>query len=151
MGGPSTLENLLKEETSKVSLPYSLYLGDNIYKLFSRQKNILIEFAKTYLSSPTKKKLYATGYTDGCVTISNEYFMSKNRAFSVSNFLKSCGVPSYSIEIAYFGSSIQARSNATNSGRAKNRRVVIAYKKPFSPIKTTNMQPSNSYNFINMK
>jgi len=158
---PNTSSDSIQSGTSSISgsqttslafiLPYTFYFADNVYQLSTYQKKILKEFATSYLSSSKRSKIYISGYASNNNTIGNEYKISKNRANSVYSYLKSCGIPNYSMQISYFGSSVQTHSNATSLGRSKNRRVVISYDKPYSPIKTTTIQPNSNYNVIPAK
>jgi len=129
------------------TLPLTIYYEDNVYKLSQYQKGYLKNFALSYKKSKQKKKFYITGYADRSDTIGKQYSMSENRAIAVRNFLKTCGIPTYYMQVYYLGSSVV---NSTSNG-SLNRRTTLTYSKPYTPIKTTTIHPNNSYNFINIK
>ncbi|NVK25999.1 MAG: OmpA family protein [Gammaproteobacteria bacterium] len=88
------------------------------------------------------------GYTDS-LTINNELFrsnwqLSAARAASITNLLESFGVIQQRMTIQANGSNEPVASNETASGRAKNRRVVIALSKYTYKNSESNSQDDNA-------
>lgn len=109
--------------------------------------NITFAFDDATLNSaftPTLNKLAATlsEYNQNTVTIaghtdskgSDAYNMklSRDRAYSVANYLSARGVASNRIRVEAYGKTRPIASNATESGRAQNRRVELTINAPQS-------------------
>lgn len=108
----------------------------------SGEWNINFETASATISSSSEKtletiynlliqaedtKLKLDGHTDDTGSAETNYDLSQRRAQSVVNFLRSKGIPQSRFQsIIGKGEDEPIASNSTNSGRAKNRRVVIA-------------------------
>lgn len=65
------------------------------------------------------------GHTDSTGSDSHNSDLSQRRALSVANYLSGQGVNSRRFSVTGFGESRPIASNATESGRAQNRRVEI--------------------------
>ncbi|HWK65526.1 MAG TPA: OmpA family protein [Rhizobiaceae bacterium] len=65
------------------------------------------------------------GHTDSTGSDRHNLDLSQRRALSVANYLSSRGVDSRRFAVTGFGSSRPIASNATETGRAQNRRVEI--------------------------
>lgn len=63
------------------------------------------------------------GHTDSVGDYNYNMNLSRQRAESVANYLVGRGVPSYRINVVGYGPDRPIASNATDSGRAQNRRV----------------------------
>jgi outer membrane protein OmpA-like peptidoglycan-associated protein len=94
----------------------------------------LSKFAKTVLLQNTDMDVAIQGYTDnqgwkGCTTEQSQQKntdLSLQRAQSVENYLRSCGVTSSQIKSTQgFGESNPVASNDTQSGKQQNRRVEV--------------------------
>ncbi len=71
-------------------------------------------------------KLRLEGHTDDTGSAQSNYDLSQRRAQSVVNFLRSKGIPQKRFQsVIGKGEDEPIETNSTNSGRAKNRRVVI--------------------------
>jgi outer membrane protein OmpA-like peptidoglycan-associated protein len=77
----------------------------------------------------TDLKVAIEGHTDGVGTDGYNQELSYRRARSVRDFLASRGVAAERLEVAGFGKSRPIATNATNEGRAMNRRVEIIIEK----------------------
>ena len=84
--------------------------------------NKLIAVFKEYPDT----NLLVVGHTDSQGSDESNLTLSKNRATSVTTYLKSKGVSSGRLTTNWFGETKPVQDNATPEGRAKNRRVNIA-------------------------
>lgn len=82
----------------------------------------LIQYDKTTID--------LSGYTDSVGSDSYNLNLSRQRAASVANYLVQRGVPAYRISIYGYGKDYPVASNATESGRAQNRRVELTINAP---------------------
>lgn len=84
--------------------------------------NLLIQAEDTQLN--------LEGHTDDTGTSESNYILSKSRAQAVVAFLRAKGIPQSRFQsVVGKGEDEPVESNSSNSGRAKNRRVVIALMK----------------------
>jgi OOP family OmpA-OmpF porin len=77
------------------------------------------------LRGNTGRKLYLEGHASAEGTESYNMSLSKDRANSVKTYLVNSGVDAKRISVKGFGESRPIASNATEEGRAQNRRVEI--------------------------
>ena len=68
-----------------------------------------------------------SGHTDSIGTDNANQKLSEDRAINVMNYLVGLGCPKESFNIIGYGSSIPVADNATEKGRAKNRRVELRF------------------------
>ncbi|PZX54096.1 OmpA family protein [Algoriphagus chordae] len=87
-------------------------------------KASLVELAAFLLENPSLK-LRIHGHTDNAGDPSLNKALSMERAGSVRDFLIEQGVPFESIRVSGWGGTRPFASNATEAGRAKNRRVEL--------------------------
>lgn len=87
-------------------------------------KSSLTELAGFLLENPTMK-LRIHGHTDSAGDPGLNKALSLERAGSVRDFLIEQGVPFESLRISGWGGTRPTASNATESGRSKNRRVEL--------------------------
>ncbi|MDO5652778.1 MAG: OmpA family protein [Brachymonas sp.] len=95
----------------------SAVLNPNMYPILDR-------LAQTLLQNPAAT-VAITGHTDSTGTDAINNPLSINRANAARNYLVSRGVPAARISTAGMGSTQPVASNATEAGRAQNRRVEI--------------------------
>ncbi len=72
------------------------------------------------------------GHTDNVGTDSYNLNLSRQRAAAVANYLVSRGVPANRISTQGYGKAYPIASNATDAGRAQNRRVELTINAPKS-------------------
>lgn len=84
--------------------------------------NKLITIFKEYPDT----NILVVGHTDSVGSDENNMTLSKNRAYSVTNYITSQGISSGRLTTNWFGESQPTHDNATPEGRAKNRRVNVA-------------------------
>ncbi|TXD96409.1 OmpA family protein [Psychrobacter frigidicola] len=109
--------------------------------------NITFSFDSANLSSnfkPTLDKLASTmnqynqntitiaGHTDSKGTASYNQTLSRDRAYSVANYLTQRGVASNRINVVAYGQSRPIATNDTEYGRQQNRRVELTVNAPNS-------------------
>lgn len=109
--------------------------------------NITFAFDDATLNSsfkPTLDKLAATmneynqntitiaGHTDSQGSASYNQKLSRDRAYSVANYLTARGVASNRIKVVAYGESDPIASNNTEAGRQQNRRVELTINAPSS-------------------
>lgn len=87
------------------------------YQTLAAVAEVLREYNKTYVE--------VSGHTDSQGSTEFNQRLSQDRAYSVSNVLVQNGVQGGRLIPAGFGETRPVASNATNAGRAQNRRVEI--------------------------
>lgn len=108
----------------KLTMPENITFATNRYDLSPQARHSLDTAAQT-LATYVDTRLTIVGHTDntGNDTINNP--LSYNRARSVADYLYSRGVSQSRMSVSGQGSRQPVASNATESGRAQNRRVEI--------------------------
>lgn len=86
--------------------------------------NTLNEVVKYLQTNPTAK-ISIVGHTDNVGTPTYNMTLSQDRANAVKNYIVSKGIAASRMTVSAKGESQPVASNATEAGRAKNRRVVI--------------------------
>ena len=66
------------------------------------------------------------GHTDSVGSEEYNMTLSKNRAYAVTNYIKSKGISESRLNTNWFGETQPIHDNSTAEGRAKNRRVNVA-------------------------
>lgn len=109
--------------------------------------NITFAFDDATLNSsfkPTLSKLASTmnqynqttvtiaGHTDSRGDASYNMKLSRDRAYSVANYLTASGVAANRIQVVAYGESRPIASNSTDAGRQQNRRVELTINAPQS-------------------
>ncbi len=109
----------------KLTAPENITFDINSYVIKPQFRNALDSVA-TVLKTYPDSTIVVSGHTDttGNDAINNP--LSVNRASSVESYLESQGISSSRITSRGFGSKQPIASNATEAGRAQNRRVEIA-------------------------
>jgi outer membrane protein OmpA-like peptidoglycan-associated protein/tetratricopeptide (TPR) repeat protein len=100
----------------------NLYYKTNSAEIEESSKKVLIKFAE-YLKENPKLVIEIRGHTDNIGNPKDNEALSLNRAYSVKEFLEKQGVDGKRIQARGFGASRPIASNATEQGRAKNRRT----------------------------
>ena len=116
----------------KVSFDSGILFATGKADLSQSAKNSLVQFAKV-LNENKDCDVAIYGHTDSTGSDAVNQPLSVNRANSVSNYLKSCGVSGTQIKsVEGQGSSNPVADNSTAEGRKQNRRVEVymyAYQK----------------------
>ncbi|MEC3906404.1 OmpA family protein [Tamlana sp. 2201CG12-4] len=101
-----------------------VYFDTNKYNINSASQTTLNKLVGIFKENPDTN-LLVIGHTDSTGDAGYNMTLSKNRATSVTNYLKQNGVSSGRLTTNWFGETKPVHDNATAEGRAKNRRVNI--------------------------
>jgi len=114
-----------------ITLTSDLAFGKNSALLSQAAEDRIDQIAQQVQDAGLTGKIYVDGYTDNLGSASSGIKLSKARATAVSQYLGSqlVGVP-VSIVIVAHGEKDPLKSNKTEAGREKNRRVTITLPKP---------------------
>ena len=85
-------------------------------------KNVLSSFAD-YLKKNENIRVEIRGHTDNVGNSNNNLLLSTNRAFTVYDVLMQLGVTKSRIQFKGFGDKKPIADNASDEGKAKNRRT----------------------------
>lgn len=117
------------DDQLKLNIPNDVSFDTNSAAIRPAMRNVLDPFA-TNLRGDTRSLIDIVGHTDstGSDAINNP--LSVNRAQSVRDYLESRGVMARNVQIAGRGAREPVADNATEAGRARNRRVEIFLREP---------------------
>lgn len=118
------LGNLLPFDFSTVRLTILLFNSDSA-ELSDAAKQQLQKIAEYSRADANLKKIHIAGYTDDIGRKSYNNAVSEDRAKAVGDYLSGLGVPESRLSITWYGLKNPVASNATEEGKAANRRVVI--------------------------
>ena len=112
-------------EAVKMTFDSGILFATGKADLSATAKNSLAEFARV-LNSNTDCDVAIIGHTDNTGSDAVNQPLSVNRANSVMNYLRSCGVQARQIKsVEGQGSTNPVADNSTAAGRQQNRRVEI--------------------------
>lgn len=113
----------------KLNIPNDISFDLNSYAIKPELRNVLDPFANSLREDP-RTRLMIVGHTDssGSPAINNP--LSVERAQSVRDYLVARGVAVTRVETAGRGENEPVADNATEAGRAQNRRVEIFLREP---------------------
>lgn len=109
----------------KLTAPENITFDTNSYVVKSQFRKTLDSVA-TVLNTYPDSTIVVSGHTDTTGTDAINNPLSVNRASSVASYLESQGISASRITSRGYGSKQPIASNATEAGRAQNRRVEIA-------------------------
>jgi outer membrane protein OmpA-like peptidoglycan-associated protein len=101
-----------------------VYFDTNKDNINEKSKETLNKLAKVLTDFPNTNIL-VVGHTDDRGKEDYNMTLSKNRAYSVTNYLKTKGLMDDRFTTNWFGETQPKQDNSTADGRAKNRRVNI--------------------------
>ena len=119
-----TVEDQNGLEAIKVTFNSGILFDTNKSDLKQASKNELAQFA-TKMSDMVDTDITIYGHTDSSGSDAINVPLSNERAQSVANYLKSCGIASTRITTEGKSSTMPVADNSTKEGRAQNRRVEI--------------------------
>ena len=102
-----------------------VYFATNKYNINEQSQTNLNKLIGVFKEFPDTNIL-VVGHTDSVGDDNYNMSLSKNRAYSVSNYLTQKGVSEGRLTTNWFGESQPMHDNSTSAGRAKNRRVNVA-------------------------
>ncbi len=113
----------------KINVPNDISFDTNSYLIKPELRGVLDPFASSLSGDPTSI-VSIVGHTDstGSAAINNP--LSVDRAQSVRDYLVARGIPATRVETSGRGDREPIADNATESGRARNRRVEIFLREP---------------------
>jgi len=97
--------------------PNTPYLVENSYKTIQDLAKIMVAYPRLQIK--------ITDYTDNSKVSNQNRKLSVKRAFAVKKVLVAKGINDFRIDFAGGGSSNPVASNATEEGKAKNRRIEV--------------------------
>lgn len=101
-----------------------VYFATNKYNINEPSQTTLKKLISIFKENPDTKIL-VVGHTDSSGDAAYNMTLSKNRANSVSSFLKQNGINASRLITKWFGEEQPIADNSTEAGRSKNRRVNI--------------------------
>ncbi len=101
-----------------------VYFATNKYNINDPSQTTLLKLVSIFKEN-ADTKILVVGHTDSSGDASYNMTLSKNRANSVSSFLKQNGINSSRLITKWYGEEQPIANNATEAGRSKNRRVNI--------------------------
>ncbi|WP_026754257.1 OmpA family protein [Sediminibacter sp. Hel_I_10] len=102
-----------------------VYFDTAKYNINDKSQTTLNKLAGVFKEYPDTNIL-VVGHTDNVGSDDNNMTLSKNRAYAVTDYLKSQGLSAGRFTTNWFGESQPKYDNSTVDGRAKNRRVNVA-------------------------
>lgn len=102
-----------------------VYFDTNKYNINSASQATLDKLISVLKEYPDTNIL-VVGHTDSTDSAEYNMTLSKNRAYSVTNYFTSKGLNSSRFTTNWFGEEQPLHDNSTAEGRAKNRRVNVA-------------------------
>lgn len=102
-----------------------VYFATDKYNINSASQQTLNKLIGVFKEYPDTN-LLVVGHTDSVGSEDYNMTLSKNRAYSVTNYLTSNGISGTRLTTNWFGETQPMHDNSTAEGRAKNRRVNIA-------------------------
>jgi outer membrane protein OmpA-like peptidoglycan-associated protein len=113
----------------KINIPNDISFDTNSYLIKPQLRSVLDPFASSLAGDPASI-VSIVGHTDstGSAAINNP--LSVDRAQSVRDYLVARGIPATRIETSGRGEREPVADNATEAGRARNRRVEIFLREP---------------------
>ncbi len=133
----SSIEVQQGGDAIKVVMPGSVSFDADSAKLRPNFQDKLAKISESLNQYPDTT-IFIAGHTDNKGPEPFNKKLSLDRANSVATYLVAQGIDSKRIKTAGFGSSVPIGDNATNMGRAKNRRVEIKIVAPAPATASSN-------------
>lgn len=102
-----------------------VYFDTNKYNINTASQQTLNKLAGIF-KEYSDTNILVVGHTDSAGAEDYNMTLSKNRAYSVTNYLSNKGLSKGRFTTNWFGESQPMHDNSSSAGRAKNRRVNIA-------------------------
>ncbi|SEJ15816.1 Outer membrane protein OmpA [Azotobacter beijerinckii] len=124
-------EQLLGQATTETERGLVMTLGDVLFdtgraELRASATRTVLQVAK-FLRLNQRRVVRIEGYTDSQGDAALNLELSRGRARSVRDMLVDLGVDGKRIQVAGYGEAYPVAENASNQGRARNRRVEIVF------------------------
>ena len=102
-----------------------VYFATDKYNINNASQETLNKLIGVFKEYPDTNIL-VVGHTDSVGSEEYNMTLSKNRAYAVTNYIKSNGISESRLNTNWFGETQPMHDNSTAEGRAKNRRVNVA-------------------------
>lgn len=102
-----------------------VYFATDKYNINNASQETLNKLIGVFKEYPDTNIL-VVGHTDSVGSEDYNMTLSKNRAYAVTNYIKSNGIDGSRLNTNWFGETQPMHDNSTAEGRAKNRRVNVA-------------------------
>ena len=109
----------------QVAIREAIYFEVDRDVIEGRSSSLIEEVARTLRSQPEIQRVRIEGHTDSQGSAAHNLDLSERRAEAVRKALVELGVELRRLETAGFGDTQPVDGNATEEGRAANRRVVF--------------------------
>jgi outer membrane protein OmpA-like peptidoglycan-associated protein len=126
--GKTQINDCKEEETNKITDLENVYFDFDSDKLDQNSIQVLENLIAIFNKDSNKnkeQKIMLTGHTDSKGSDNYNEILSQKRLLAVQNFLESKGIDTSKIKITPKGEKKPAKTNTTENGRSKNRRVEI--------------------------
>ena len=121
-GCPELRVTVTKE---KIVLAEKVFFDTGAATILKESHELLAEIAKTLAANPQVRLVRIEGHTDKAGTTEENLTLSEKRAQAVKKYLIGKGVSDKRLQAAGLGDSKPVADNATDEGRAHNRRVEL--------------------------
>lgn len=130
---PATIEPApLELKVQEAQIGSSFVMDNILYNTASadlkEESKIILESFAAYLKEHPKFEIEIQGHTDNVGNPKDNEALSSNRAYTVKAQLEAFGIDGKRITAKGYGQSKPLADNATESGRAKNRRTAFVIK-----------------------
>jgi outer membrane protein OmpA-like peptidoglycan-associated protein len=126
-------ENAQKSpEVKKIPIPDNLviyFAFDKSEFISDHRADTYLELSNIYLDQNPQVRLFITGYADAIGTDEYNEALGYRRAQGMKQYFESKGIPEGKIKIESRGEKDPADNNNTATGRANNRRTIVAITK----------------------
>lgn len=124
---------MVRVEIDRITISKPVYFATDKDRILSKSFPILKAVADALSATPEIKKISIDGHADVRGTADYNLDLSRRRAENIKAFLVAHGIAADRLQTRGFGNTRPADSNATEEGRAKNRRVEFLIIDPLAP------------------
>ena len=125
---PATVDLKVQEAQTGSSFVMENILYRTASADLQEESHIILENFAAYLKEHPKFDVEIQGHTDNVGNAKDNEALSSNRAFTVKALLETYGIDGKRITAKGYGQSAPLADNATEAGRAKNRRTAFVLK-----------------------
>ena len=125
---PATVDLKVQEAQTGSSFVMENILYRTASADLQEESHIILENFAAYLKEHPKFDVEIQGHTDNVGNAKDNEALSSNRAFTVKALLETYGIEGKRITAKGYGQSAPLADNATEAGRAKNRRTAFVLK-----------------------
>lgn len=122
-GCPDSKQTRVQVSADKITITEKIYFATGSGRIRDRSFGVLDEIAVALKNNPQIQALRIEGHTDSRGSESANQQLSQKRAEAVKTYLEGRGISTQRLTAKGFGENRPIAENATESGRAQNRRV----------------------------